>query len=58
MNEPPHDKAKVNQVWGDAYETNEVIVFDRMLKEHERDKIEASLAHKWGLVEKLPNNHS
>lgn len=35
----------------------EVIAFERMLNEHERAQVEGYLAHKWGLVKKLPNNH-
>lgn len=35
----------------------EVIAFERMLNEHERAQVEAYLAYKWGLVEKLPNSH-
>ena len=35
----------------------EVLVYNGVLTTPERQEIEGYLAHKWGLVASLPNNH-
>lgn len=51
MNEPqkpPYDEDK----------TKEIIVFDRILKDWDRNKVEACLCYRWFFVDKLPSDHS